>query len=90
MRVRFYGFLKDYVGSKEYSVSLESIGLKEVGADELPKALARLIPGFSKVLRLEEEGKVDLIYLINEKPLTRDSVIRDDDVVDVLPPASGG
>jgi len=90
LRVRFYGFLRDYVGGREFEVSLKSLGRDGVRVKELPHLLASAVPGFSKVLELLESGEVDLIFLVNDRPAREDEVVRDGDVVDVLPPASGG
>ncbi len=87
MKVRFYGFLRDYVGGKEFEVSLKDGSVK---ASELPEVLASLVPGFVKVLDLVRKGEVDIIYLLNGKPLREGDVVNDSDVVEVLPPASGG
>ena len=87
MKVRFYGFLRDYVSGKEFEVSLKD---GSVEASELPEVLASSMPGFAKVLDLVRKGEVDIIYLLNGKPLRDGDVVNDADVVDVLPPASGG
>ena len=87
MKVRFYGFLRDYVGGKEFEVNLKDSSVK---ATDLPEILASSIPGFAKVLDLVKKGEVDVIYLLNGKPLRDDDVVSDADVVEVLPPASGG
>jgi len=87
LKVRFYGFLRDYVGGKEFEVSLKDGSVK---ASELPEVLASLVPGFVKVLDLVRKGEVDIIYLLNGKPLREGDVVNDSDVVEVLPPASGG
>lgn len=87
MKVRFYGFLRDYVGGKEFEVNLKDGSVK---ASELPEVLASSVPGFAKVLDLVRKGEIDVIYLLNGKPLRDDDVVSDADVVEVLPPASGG
>ncbi len=87
MKVRFYGFLRDYVSGKEFEVSLKASGVKASG---LPEVLASSIPGFAKVLDMVKKGEVDIIYLLNGKPLREGDVVNNDDVVEVLPPASGG
>lgn len=87
MKVKFYGFLRDYVGGKEFEVNLKDGNAK---ASELPEVLASSIPGFAKVLDLVKKGEVDIIYLLNGKPLREGDVVNDSDVVEVLPPASGG
>ncbi len=87
MKVRFYGFLRDYVGGKEFEVRLRGSHVK---ASELPEVLSSSIPGFAKVLDLIKRGEVDVIYLLNGKPLREEDTVNDTDVVEVLPPASGG
>ncbi len=90
MRVRFYGFLRDYVGGRDFEVSLRRLGRNGIRVEDLPEILAKAVPGFSKVLKMLKSGEVDIIFLVNDRPAGEGEVVSDEDTVDVLPPASGG
>ncbi len=90
MRVRFYGFLRDYVGGRDFEVSLRRLGRDGVRVEGLPEILAKAVPGFSKVLKMLKSGEIDIIFLVNDRPAGEGEVVSDEDTVDVLPPASGG
>ncbi len=86
MKVRFFGILKDF--SKIESVE---VGLEEpIRVKELLNFLADKLNWFNDFLTRTEEADIPIIVLVNDSIVSEDYILKEEDVVTLLPPAAGG
>lgn len=86
MKIKFFGVLKDF--SKIESVDVE---LKEpIRVKELLNFLADKLSWFNDFLTKTKEADIPIIVLVNDSIVSEDYVLKEGDVVTLLPPAAGG
>ncbi|MEO3994060.1 MAG: MoaD/ThiS family protein [Desulfurococcaceae archaeon TW002] len=86
MKIKFFGILKDF--SKMESVDVE---LKEpVRVKELLNFLANKLSWFNDFLTKIKEANISIIVLVNDSIVSEEYLLREGDIVTLLPPAAGG
>jgi len=80
IRVRYYAILRDITGKSE-----ESLEIKERKLSELISLLNNKYPKLSEFM-----GKYKITVLVNGSICSDDCLIKDGDLVEFLPPSSGG
>jgi MoaD family protein len=88
MKVRFFKPFDELAGNKEISLDLK----KPIPVKELLAILADRIPSFKSYVRKEgdEVQSFFVILVRGDEILQLSDLVRDGDVVKVLPPISGG
>ncbi len=82
-RVRYYGMFKDLTGKFEETLEGGSLRVRDV--------INYVIEKYPRAGKVIKEGRY--LIILNEKPLSDkelDTEVGEEDVVEILPPASGG
>ncbi|MGC8974884.1 MAG: MoaD/ThiS family protein [Thermoprotei archaeon] len=86
MRIKFFGILRDFAETESADVELrESVKVKE-----LLSFLSSRLKWFSEFLKKVEEANISLIILVNERIVSEEYLLKEEDEVTLLPPAAGG
>ncbi|RLG85626.1 MAG: molybdopterin synthase sulfur carrier subunit [Thermoprotei archaeon] len=81
VKVKFIAYLASHMGVRETMISFDD---KEITVNDVLNYLVKKYP------QLRDEGVEDIIVLINGTPASNNTVVRDGDVLELLPPISGG
>ncbi|MEM2020977.1 MAG: MoaD/ThiS family protein [Zestosphaera sp.] len=86
MRIKFFGIFRDLAGVETINVELPS----PLSVSELLYILPKEISWFNEFLKTVEKVGVSIIVLVNDRVVSSDYLVKDDDEVTLLPPAAGG
>lgn len=83
IRVLFFSILRDLSGSEERTVDLNPRAEGDATMEDLLEQIYQEIPG----MKVWDER---LLLAVNAEFATRDSILREDDEVALMPPVQGG